>query len=457
VSPGATGRTAVMGTATWGPENTVFEVSSQGAFDAQQGTDAGTLRDAVLAAFDGFDGSGAQTVIGYRLVGSAGAKAALTLNDGSAAAALVLTAKYKGTRGNGFQAVVQANATNGSNRDLILYEDGVEVERWSDVTSGYNQHFVTAINTSYPSKYVVASTAGSTSRTVKNYTLGDNALLTSGNDGTTLTTEVEAGWTALEPVTFDCIAFPVLTDNSDTKMDLFATWLKARNDSAGARCIGFVGGLAAEVYATALARSVEYNTGYLVNVGCTDLKRLSDGTVFSTAQCAARLAGCVSGLGLRRAVTNMKLTGWQVNSTLALSYITSAITDGIVVFSNDSASRVKVEAGVTTLRTTTTTQPTAYKKIRNVVTTGYIQNVLTNVANDKYVGAVANSPTGRRDLVGNFLAFLRDLEEAQVLQSGSTVQLDDQYVQGGNAVYVAFSIGLVDAIERIFSTVKLSA
>jgi hypothetical protein len=50
VSPGATGRTAVMGTATWGPENTVFEVSSQGAFDAQQGTDAGTLRDAVLAA-----------------------------------------------------------------------------------------------------------------------------------------------------------------------------------------------------------------------------------------------------------------------------------------------------------------------------------------------------------------------------------------------------------------------
>lgn len=458
VTPGATGRTAVMGTATWGPENTPYEVSTQAAFDAQQGTDAGTLRDAVLSAFDGFDGSGASTVIAYRLVGSAGAKATLTLTDGSAAAALVLTAKYKGTRGNGFQAVVQANAVVGANKDLILYEDGVEVERWSNVTLGYNQNFVTAINTTSPSKYVTAAVSGASSRTVKNYILGDNALLTAGDDGTTLSTEITAAQTALEPVVFDAIAFPVLSDNNDTKMDTFVAWVKNQNDVAGKRIIGFIGGLAAEDYTTgALARSVEYDSGYIVNLGCTDLKRISDGTVFSTAQVAARLAGCVSGLGLRRAVTNMKLTGWQVNNSLGLTQITSALTDGIVVFSNDSVNRIRVEAGVTSLRTVTTTQPVQYKKIRNVVTAGYIQNVLTNVANDQYVGAIANTATGRRDLVGNFLAFLKTLEDASVLQSGSQASLDDSYVQGGNAVYISFSIGFVDAIERIFTTVKLSA
>lgn len=477
IQSGITGRVAVFGTAHWGPENQVVEITSQGQFDALYGSDSTTsLRQGTLDALDGMDSGGATVVLAYRGVGSSGAASTCVLDDGSNVDALVLTAKYKGTRANSFTTTVQAAASGLANaKDLILLESGVELERWSDVADGYNQNFVTAINTTFPSAYITAATTGATSRAVKNATgaagqYGGFGVVgsggTVGDSGTTLSTtattgDVPVAMARMESQVFDVAVWANVVDS--TVLALFVAWVKEIN-SDGKRVFGVLGGDDAagtgggtqETFGVATGRSDTYDSPEIVNLGATDLKRLSDGAVFSTAKMAARVAGTLSSIGLKRALTYVRLNGYQVNNPLSKANYTSSIQQGVVVFANDTTTRVRIESGVTSLQTTnTTTRPTAYLKIRNVAISHYIENALNQLVAENYIGQVANSATARNDLVGVFLSFLKRLEEGNVLQQGSTAELDNAYTQTGDAVYIKFGVTYLDAIERIFTTVKI--
>lgn len=477
IQSGITGRVAIFGTANWGPENQPVEITSQGQFDTLYGSDSTTsLRQGTLDALDGFDSGGATTVLAYRAVGSAGAKSTVVIDDVSDVDALTLTAKYKGTRANNFTVTVQAAASGlALAKDLILLESGVELERWSDVANGHNQNFVTAINTTFPSAYVTAAVTGSSSRVLKTATgtagayggfgvVGQGGVL--GNSGTTLTTtattgDVPVAMASMESQVFDTAAWANVVDS--TVLGLFVAWIGEIN-SNGKRVFGVVGGDdaaatgggSAETFAVATARSDTYDSPEIVNLGATDLKRLSDGAVLGTARLAARVAGTLSGIGLKRALTYVRLNGYQVNNPLSKANYASSIQQGVVVFANDTTTRIRIESGVTSLQTTnTTTRPTAYLKIRNVAISHYIENALNQVVSENYIGQVANSATARNDLVGVFLSFLKRLEEGDVLKAGSTVELDGAYTQTGDAVYIKFGVSYLDAIERIFTTVKI--
>lgn len=458
VASGVVGRTAVVGTADWGPVGLARQVTSQGEYEAAYGISTnGTLRDAALGALDGVDGNGAGSVLAYRAAGSAKANSAVTLNDGSAVAALVVTAKYPGTRGNNFTVTVQ---TNGSNKDLILYESGVELERWENVTSGNNDAFVTAINTTAPSKYITVATTGSAPRALVNVSASP---LIGGNSGLTLVAgDYTAALGVMAQQDFDTIALANTTD--DTILDSFAGWLRDRNEE-GKRSFGVIGGLAAETLVTAQARSTEYDGAgtyrataqNLINLGATDLRRLSDDRVFSTAELAPRVAGAVAAIGFSRSLTHMTLTGYQVNSPLTPANYTAAQQTGVLTFTNDTTERVFISSQTTALKSTNTTdRPAGARKIRTVAICHFIENTLSRIAGDLYLGGLANDATGRNDLVGSFVRFLRDLETQRVLEPGTTeVQLDDRFVQTGDAVYLAYKITPVGTVERIFSSVQV--
>lgn len=454
VAGGVTGTAAIVGTADWGPENAIQVVTSPAEFEQFYGTTTGgSLPDAAVGTLAGLDSGGAAIALVYRAVGTAGLVSSLVLNDGAAAPSVTLTGKYKGVRGNNFTVTVQANVVDAAKKDLIIYETvsgaPFERERFSGLVNT-NTAFVTEIN--LLSKLVTAVVTGTSGRVVNNVV---SAPLAGGNSGLTLTTtNFTDSFNALEAQSFNTISLGNISD--DTTLDLFVGYVKKLNSEQGKRVFGVIGGADAEAYSAALARSTEYDSENIINVGATSLKRLSDNVTFSPAQLASRIAGAIAGIGLTRSLTNVKFSGYQVVNAPSNATYTLGITDGILMFTNDSTSRVRVEAGVTSLRTTNLTdRPTSFRQIRNVAITHFIQTQLTAVASENYLGRLANSETARRDLVGNFLAFLRKLEGDQVLQGGSQVTLDGDRVQGGNAVYISFEITPIDAIERIFLTVKM--
>lgn len=490
LTAGVVGRTAVIGTADWGPLGLGNPVRGRGELEANYSSSTnGTLHDGSLAALEGFDEIGAGEVLAYRVAGSSAAAGVVTLKDGSAVDALTLTAKYKGVRANNFTVTVQ---TNGSNKDLILYESGVELERWENVTSGNNDAFATAINTTFPSQYVVAAVAGSSARALTNIvgTIGGSGGFASGNSGFSdlAVGDYTAALGVLGNQAFDSIALADLAaadaaSSSITAiavLDAFVAWLRDRNED-GKRTFGVIGGVAGESLSAAKARLTATSsppasgTGYsdgkntdgsytyhdvainLINLS-TDLRRLADDVIFSSSQLAPRYAGALAGVGFSRSMTYLHLTGYQVSNPPS-SY-TDAKKGGVVVWANDTPDRVLLDNAVTALVTpgtaADTKRPASLQKARNVAITHFIENTLSQVAKDRYVGQAINNSTGRNDLLASFQQFLKDLENSNALVAGtSDVHLDDAFVQEGDAVYLAYEIQFQGTIERIFSSVRV--
>lgn len=455
---GIGGTCAVIGTADWGPIGEVTPITSSGGFEQKFGrNNVGTLRDAVFAALDGFDEGGASTVLAYRAAVPAAAFAAVTINDATIPW-LVVTAKYKGARGNNFTVVIQTNAIDATKKDLILYESGIELERFTGITNT-NTAFADFI-TAQASQNITAAITGTGARAGVNVA---STPLVSGNSGTAITgTEVTAAQGIFREQYFDSI---VLADVADeTILDAFATYIDVDLNLRGKRCFGVIGGLAAETFAEAKSRSILATGGdvgadsyNVVNIGATDVKRLSDGVILPTSKVAARLAGAIAGTGFRRALTNLRWTGYQVVTPLSDAQYTDAINTGIVTFSNDAIDRVVIEMGVTTLNTVNLTdRPSVNKKIRNVAVQHFIEKTLNRVARDDYLGTLVNTDTGQKDLAVSFLQFLKSLEDRGALKARqSTVELDTQFDNSGNAVYLKYSIVHAETVERIFSTVRV--
>jgi hypothetical protein len=468
LSAGVTGTTAILGTSNWGPVGVPTVVSGLGQYDSIFGraSSGSTLRDAALAALDGFDTGGASRVLAVRLAGSSAAKSAVTLNDSVPAAALILTAKYEGDRADSFTVTVQTNAINASNKDLILYENGVELERWENVASGYNNNFETAINTTKPSQYVDAAVSGSSSRALANIvgTVGGAGGFAGGDSGTTLATgDVTDGLDLLNAAVFDTVALASIS--ATASLDALVAWHRDRN-KVGKRCFAVIGGAADEDLPTAQARAAAYDVEAtyglvapnVVNLGVTDVRRLTDSVVLPTADIAPRYAGSLANIGFTRDMTNVRWTGYQVAGTaLTPDQYAEAQVTGVVVFDNDTTERVSLDNAVTTLLTTNEDErPESLQETRTVAICHFIENTLQQVARDVYMGSLPNTETGRRDLVGSFLKFLRSLEAQGALKVGeSNVHLDDQYQQTGDAVFVVYDIVPQGVVKRIFGTVRL--
>lgn len=468
----------IFGQSNWGPSDKPYLVQGQADYDALYGSQAtATLRIGTLMAFDGLDDGGAGQVLCSRVVsgGTAPIKATLVLSDSVPASAITITAKYAGTRANNFAVKVQTNPVTGANKDLILYESGVEIQRWENVASGYNNNFVTAINDSN-SPYVTAALSGAGSRALANITgsiggAGGFGVAGGGVAGTDGAALVVGDYTTAAALAtgydFDCASAHGVSD--PTTQAALQAFIRDYNKS-GRRAFFAHGGASLETQATAAGRAVTFDDSptyatYETSareaiIVTTDLKRVSDGVVFTSAEMASRVAGYISSIGIRRSPVNAKLTGYQVINPYTPANYELAQAQSIMPFSNDSINRVRIEAGNTAMVTTTTgadtTRPAAHKKITAVATDHLIERTIVAQLSDPYIGQLRNTEDGRALIKSSVLEFLRTLEKQSVLAAGSSsVDLDARFVQTGNAVYLAVAYQYVDTIERILLTVRV--
>jgi len=473
VAAGPQGIVGTIGTANWGPIGQPTIVTSQGGYEALFGTTSTQLRDAVLSSFSGFDLGGATQVIAYRIAGSLAAAGTLTLKNATKAA-LKLAAKYKGTRANKWSISI---VTEGANKGLFLYEEGKLLTSYTGIEKGYAENFAKAIEARiaegaepYLGKPTVEAGEGALALANIVGVVGGEGGFTAGNDGTTLLlAEFTEAYEKFSQLTFTCLCVPNIADwatGDSPTLDGLAAMIKEYNLHSGLRAFGIVGGKEGETLAEAAQRSYNpskptegnYNNPDIINLGVTDLVSLATGATIPTAKLCGRLAGAVANAGLRRALAGITLTGYQVVKPPSNAQYIEAIEKGVMLLENISSEVVEIAKGTTSL-VNIPTSPYAedtvlHKAARNVAIDHFIQNQL-RFSGQAAIGSLLATITGRNNYIGNVLEFLRGLEKQNVLEPGSTVELDPRYESTGGALFVRVGINYLSAYERFFFTVTV--
>lgn len=461
-SPGSA--VAIPFTHDWGPFETVVRVSSFAEFQNIYGSADDTQGyRAVKQAFqgEGLDGrNGAGEVVCFRFGGEASAKATKTLNNTSAAAAITLTARYEGTRGNDLSVTTQNYAGDSSLNELIILDGSTVLERYrytdADITD-----LAAQINAG--SDWV---TAGSVTSGTALAAVSASAL-TSGNDGTTL---LAGDWTAAMNA-LDVHRFAVFCAHNLTDSGIrasVASWTDAQNE-LGKRFFSIFGGAAGESLATATTRSEALASPNCLNVGIgtvTDSTLGTGGTsqALSTSEFAARVAGALAARGEYQSLTHARFVGIELTVGATLSELESAFDAGIIALARDShaTAPVHVKTGLTTwTQADADADPTKpyliYRQPKYVRTIHGVESDLTRFAEENIIGVRVINDATRNAVVAEVKRRLAEREALGAVQSGWTVGIDQNPPPSDDDEFIALTISasFARALEQVYFTVSV--
>lgn len=463
-SPGTT--VAIPFTHDWGPTEEIVHCDSFQDFQAVFGSSDDTPGYlAVLQAFLGenVDGRlGAGSVTAYRMVGSAGAKAAHTLVNtaGSPANALVLTARYDGTRGNDLRLTTQDHVADSAKNELIVLDGSTVLETYvyddTDIAG-----LAATINAT--SDWITASelVTGTSLAAVS------GVALTTGNDGTTL---IAGDWTAMMTA-LATEAFGVFVPFDLTDSGILAslkTWATAQNN-AGYDFEVVVGGGTDESEATAATRSGTLASPLFLNVGVghvTDTSNGPGGTEIdlSPSQLAPRIAGVLAARGEYLSITGARLQGVDLPVGATPDQQVSAFDDGVVVLARDSALvPTHIAVGLTTWRASDAASDPSrpyltYRQPKYVRTMQGLALDLTAYARDEVLGLRPITKATRDAVVAETKRLLDQREQSGVLESGWTVGIDQDPPPTDEDEFIALAISLKfgRALEQIYFSISVA-
>lgn len=449
VTGGTNGVVLIPFTADWGPEATFVSVTSAAEYDAAfSSSTSGTGRAAVVGALKGMGTRpGASRVLCYRLIGSSGSKGTLALRNAADSADFVtLTAKYKGARTANWTVSVQANPIDAALRDLIIYENSVEIERHSGLSATAPSNWTSNISSVYVDVATGAATDVDTVTGVSFDSDGDSGLSVIGSDYT-------AFQSAAESQTFNVVSPANLTD--DTIRSAMVTWTASRNTN-GQRFMLVIGGAAGETMDDAVTRSTSADNENVVNIGYTDLYDGDENTI-STAEFAPRLAGVIADAGVSRSITQQRISDVTLKVVPTADDLADAYAGGVVTLVSDSVSP-RIHQDMTTYTSTSLTKPRAeFGKIKAVRTHQQIESDLSRAAASGWLGGDnVNIPTVQTVILSGVSGYLQRLQDDGIVNNGWTVELDTTEDNSGNALHLVYSVSTVKSIEQIFNTIVLS-
>lgn len=356
----------------------------------------------------------AATLLVYRL--NTGTKAAVTV------APLTATARYGGTRGNNLTVTVQVNVDDSSKFDVITKLSGVEVDR----------QVVATIAALVANDWIVWSGEGAPAVTA-------GAPLVGGADGVVTNGDYTDYLSALELQDFQAFALP---STDATLKSLAVAFTKRLRDDEGKKVTAVL-----ENYPTANFEGViSVKNGVI----------LADGTTLTAAQATAWVAAATAAAEVNEGLTNTAYDdAVDVSPRYTNSQIIAAIKAGEFVFKPGTGSAL-VEVDINTLTAFTPTKGKVFSKNRVVRVLDAIANDLKVVFESFYLGKVANNGDGRTLLKNEFVKYLEILQGLGAIQNLDP-QTDITIVQGADsdAVYVEASIQPVDAVEKIYTKVRV--
>lgn len=333
----------------WGPlgsEEGVQAVEAFANFDAIFGNTATEGRDAVLGACvgPGVPGEpGAGTSYIYRMATSSAKAATKAFKNTAEEEALVLTAYYKGTRGNRISIVLDADPANTSNNRLRVRLDGAVQEVYS-----YAKTDIAALATAINSRSKLVKAESKKTGTALATTTGTS--LAEGNDGASLTAEEwEEALAALEKEDISIFTAPNLTTEEIIAMVFAWTITQEENQTPVTTVLG---GEATETLSEAITAAEEIRSEHVVRIAGGEFHDDFLDANVSSAQLAPRVAGILAGRGEESSLTFAPVAGLsQVGSVaIATDELAAAASQGLTVFrraSREDAEMV-IAKGVTT-------------------------------------------------------------------------------------------------------------
>lgn len=158
----------------------------------------------------------------------------------------------------------------------------------------------------------------------------------------------------------------------------------------------------------------------VINFASTNIK--ADGSTFTPAQFASRIAGVLAGTPANCSATYAALD--EVTAVDAVSNPDTAVDAGKLILVDDGR-HIKLGRAVTSKVTLASGEPAALKKIKLVSTIDLIRYYAVTTVEDEYLGKCANSYDNKCILLTALTDYLTSLEAQDILvESSSKAQLD---------------------------------
>ncbi len=458
VAGGQFGTVGMPIVADWGPLATFTTVRTVDELDAAFGVDVGAGSATTHLAREVLIG-GAKEVKLYRMEGTTAATtASVTLSDQTAVTplTLILTTKYKGTRGNAFRATVRANPADVLKNDLLIYEGNVLLETYTH-TKNDAAGLKAAINdTDRGSAYVVATGTATT-------TFGTGLVLVTASafTGGTSATDVTSSHYLTAQTAFEreggFDVFCLDGISTDGIVESAADWAIAQNQQGNYMML-VVGGDASEAAASAVTRTLDYDSEFVVSLHGDTVLTLRDGTTSarSSAKLSPRVAGMIAAAGSTGSITRGEIPGVTITTPNTKAEAEALINGGVVgLYKRGDV--VVIEDGITSFTSFRDDKDETFGTISNVRTMQQMGIDLNVLFETKFLGKVRNNAAARDAVKMVVEGYLKELEATGTLINGSTVDIDSRYVNTGHNIYLSVNIQFALELKKILVGVRAPA
>lgn len=420
LTPGERGVLAGIHPLSWGPVGEIMTIDPSADVTPYIGygitaPQARFLREALK----GTDVTGAPTkILLYRPAAADSAAASASVSEGVAAAA-----RYPGARGNDISIVVSENVDAEGVFLVDTLVDGVQVD----------QQCASTVADLHPNAWVQFSGSGPLAAAA-------GVTLAGGADGTPAPSAYPDFLTALEPYSFDILAYGG-TDN--TVRDAFAAFVKRISSQEGR-------------YAQLVTTGADHADSRFV-INCKSGVVLDGGEVLTPQDTVWWLAGAEAGAQYYQSLSCAAYPGAvDVAPRLTGSQIETAILGGDIVLSEEFG-QVRIETDINTLTTYTEEAGEVFHKNRSMRTCSSLANDIYREFSLHYKGKVNNTVEGRGLFKGAILDYMKKMYGKGALRQ-QPVGEDIEVLPGdaADSIVVNLALYLADAVEKIYMTVTVS-
>lgn len=345
----------------------------------------------------------------------------------SSSLTITAEAAVAGESGNRISVEVSNTSAGSQNRNLIIYEDGIEKARTP--FSG------NASTSSLKNEYVVVTKTGSS-----DWVTIQKTQLTGGSGGTTPDASIyDAFFTALKTIAFDVLIY----DGKDaTLKSTFASFVKDQSNDEGKRCQCVLSEYVAdnECIISCASQSVTLDTG----------------AVLKPEQLTWWVGGASAGANVNESLTYSCYPGAvDIEPKLTRSEQEAQIEGGNFALISQF-DKIQVLTDINSFTTFSVEKGKAFRKNRVVRTVFGLCNDIYKTFALYYIGAVHNDEEGRKALKAEILNLMLKYQGNRALQN---VVVDDVTVNKGvdsDAVVIEINCQPVDSIEKIYINITIS-
>jgi len=420
LTPGSRGTLAGIRPLSWGPVGEIMTIDSGADVTPYIGYGITTPQARFLReALKGTDVTGAPTkILLYRPAAADSAAATAALSEGVTATAL-----YPGVRGNDISIVVAENVDDEGVFTVTTLVDGLQVDRQTAQTGA---QLTPNAWVTFTGNAALTATAGVT--------------LTGGADGTVAPQSYSDFLTALEPYSFDVLAY----DGTDSAVrDAYAAFVQRISSQEGR-------------YAQLVTTGADHaDSRFVINNKSGVV--LEGGEVLTPQEAVWWLAGAEAGAQYYQSLSCAAYPGAvDVSPRLTGSQIEAAILAGDVVLSEEFG-RVTVETDINTLTTFTEDIGKAFRKNRTMRSCNNLANDIYREFSLHYKGKVSNNEEGRGLFQAAILEYLLTMYGKGALRERPTGE-DVEVLPGNEIDSIVINLGfwLADAVEKIYMTVTVN-